>query len=169
MSGLIAIIIITWIAARLFRLPPISDVLGLLPPRRIAGLGGVLFLSVALCCASGYLVRSLMADEFFGFNQNLDLGELASGIAATVLSVLFEELLFRGVVLYLLIRKIGEKWAILISSLAFGALHLNVVSDWGNLPQIVLTLIYPFLLGLVLAYAFARHGSIILPIAIHLG
>jgi membrane protease YdiL (CAAX protease family) len=48
---------------------------------------------------------------------------IVKGTWWTLFSVLYEELIFRGVVLYILIKRIGEVKAILISCIAFGIYH----------------------------------------------
>ncbi len=68
---------------------------------------------------------------------------------------LVEELAFRGIALGLL-RKYGDGFAILISSLLFGLLH-------GNLIQIP----FAFCVGIALAYTVVRTGSIVPAILIH--
>lgn len=76
-------------------------------------------------------------------------------IYVCVIAPLTEEFLFRGVVLHSL-SKYGALFAGFTSALLFGLLH-------GNIQQAPMA----FLVGLVLAYAAVRTGSLRLPIFIH--
>ena len=79
----------------------------------------------------------------------------------TVLSVLifapfFEEWLCRGVVLRGLLNKVGPTWAIIISALFFGAIHMNL---WQAVPA--------FFMGLVFGYVYYKTGSLKLTMLMH--
>lgn len=96
-------------------------------------------------------------------NLTAAMGSEPATLMELVLNVLYvaaipalvEELAFRGIALGLL-RKYGDGFAILISSLLFGLLH-------GNLIQIP----FAFFVGVVLAYTVVRTGSIVPAIVIH--
>lgn len=67
---------------------------------------------------------------------------------------LVEELLFRGVLLSALLRRLGTGWSVAISSLAFALIHLPGLDfQWYALPDLLL-------LALVLAWLRLRSGSI---------
>jgi hypothetical protein len=84
-------------------------------------------------------------------------------------SVLFEELIFRGALLYILIQKIGIKTACLISSIAFGIYHWFSYEVLGNPIQMIYLLFSTGLLGFMFALSFAKTKSLYLPIGLHLG
>ncbi|MCX6206316.1 MAG: CPBP family intramembrane metalloprotease [Bacteroidetes bacterium] len=84
-------------------------------------------------------------------------------------SVLTEELLCRGVFLYILIKKIGQAKAVLISSILFAVLHWLNAGVWGNMIQMMVVFSFTFAMGLLLAYAYARTFSLWIPFAIHFG
>ena len=69
---------------------------------------------------------------------------------------IFEELLFRGVILRTLDRY-HRVFAILISSLLFGLMHMNLVQS-----------IVTFFIGCVLAYASLKEESLMVPIVLHI-
>lgn len=73
-----------------------------------------------------------------------------------VIGPIFEELLLRGVVLRTL-DKYHRTFAILVSSILFGMMHLNLM-------QTVAT----FFVGCVLAYASLKEDSLLLPIGLHM-
>lgn len=75
---------------------------------------------------------------------------------ASLLGPVLEELLYRGVILQSM-RKYNERFAIVLSSLIFGLMHQNY-------QQFILA----FMLGLILAAADLRSGSIIPSIIMHI-
>lgn len=99
----------------------------------------------------------------------LGTGFLFQGLYNTFNSVLFEELLFRGYLLYRLLALVGEKKATLLSAVAFGIYHWFTFSVWGNPALMIWVLVYTGFWGLMLAYAYTRTGSLALPIGLHWG
>lgn len=75
---------------------------------------------------------------------------------ASLLGPVLEELLYRGVILQSM-RKYNERFAIVLSALIFGLMHQNY-------QQFILA----FMLGLILAAADVRSGSIIPSIIMHI-
>ena len=102
-------------------------------------------------------------------NLYIDAGLILKGIWFTVKSVLFEEFIFRGILFYILIKKIGTTRAILISGIAFGIYHWFSHELWGNPQQMAMEFVATGSMGLVLAYGYAKSFSLYIPIAIHLG
>ena len=102
-------------------------------------------------------------------NPNLSFRLVVEGIWWNIKSVLFEELIFRGVLLYILIKKLGFSTAIIISAIAFGVYHWFSFGIMGQLIPMVWTFIMTGAMGLLLAYGYARTFSLYIPIAIHLG
>lgn len=77
-------------------------------------------------------------------------------VQLVLIAPLVEEFVFRGVILGSL-RRFGDGFAIVVSALLFGLIHRNMV----QLPN-------AFLMGLVLAYAVVRTGSLWTGILMHL-
>jgi membrane protease YdiL (CAAX protease family) len=88
----------------------------------------------------------------------------------TFKAALFEELIFRGALHYLLIKKTGINRACIISAIAFGIYHWFSYQMFG---RGMIPMIYVFLLtgaaGWMFAYAFARTRSIYAPLGLHFG
>ena len=76
-------------------------------------------------------------------------------VALTVLPSILEELVFRGVIMQSL-RRFGDSFALVVSSILFGLVH-------GNLAQAIPA----FFVGLALGYFVLRTGSIMTAIVIH--
>lgn len=86
------------------------------------------------------------------------------------ISVLTEELIFRGITLYLLLRISKERQAILLSSALFGFYHWFSYEMFG---AGIVPMLYVFavtgLAGLCWAYAYVKSGTLLLPIGLHFG
>lgn len=102
-------------------------------------------------------------------NQQYTLLNFITGLGWTFRSVLFEELLFRGVLFYLLIRYIGSRWAIILSSVVFGVWHWFSYDILGEPKQMISVFLLTFTAGAVFAYAFVVTGSMYLQTAFHFG
>ncbi|MBI1369581.1 MAG: CPBP family intramembrane metalloprotease [Planctomycetes bacterium] len=85
-------------------------------------------------------------------------------IACAVIGApIFEELMFRGMVQTALVETgviRNRWWVILIASVLFASIHLNVV-PWFALPQI-------FVLSLGLGFVYERTGSLYAPMLLHM-
>ncbi len=90
-----------------------------------------------------------------------DLSLLCLGILSFALIVpIFEELLFRGLLYPVTVRKIKKWKAIFILSLLWGLLHFD-----HNLFESISTVF----LGVFLHYIYERSGTLAVPIVIHIG
>lgn len=165
---LLVVIAISWILIWLFEKGDLS-VLGLRPTMSRLKYAGILFIVTAASCSAGFFMRMYFAKEEFALNPKTSISFILTGIWLPLKSVLFEELLCRGVGLYILIKKFGQRWAIIISAIVFGLLHWLNGGVFGNGLQMLIVFAYTFTFGLVLAYAYAKSFSLYLPIAMHFG
>jgi hypothetical protein len=94
---------------------------------------------------------------------------LAEGVWWNIKSVLYEELIFRGVILYILIKRVGVIWAIIISAVAFGIYHWFSFEIIGNVKQMIVVFIFTGAAGLLYAYVYTRTFSLYIPCVLHLG
>ena len=77
-------------------------------------------------------------------------------IGKQIRTVLTEELMCRGVLLYILIKKIGQTKALFFPFI-FAALYGLNSEIWGNGTQMILVFIFTFAMGLLLAYSICTH------------
>jgi membrane protease YdiL (CAAX protease family) len=168
MLGILVQLLISWLLVWLIQKKDLG-VLGFKPTRRRLLYFAVFFFVTAICCASGFLMRMWFGRERWSLNPNFTGELLLDGIWWNIKSVLFEELIFRGVILYILIKRTGVLKAILISSAAFGIYHWFSYEIVGNVLQMVIVFIITGLMGTVLAYGYAKTFSLYIPCAIHLG
>lgn len=127
------------------------------------------FLITGACCVLGFLLKMVIAKWQWQLNPKLTLPLIAEGVWWNIKSVLFEELIFRGVLLYILIKKTGATKAIIISAAAFGMYHWFSQNSLGNPVQMAITFFLTGTMGLILAYGYAKTFSFYIPIGIHLG
>ena len=122
----------------------------------LIGIGTCAFANVAVSIAGSIFSQ-------FGFDYEVDYGDdpkgilgfLISFVATAIVPALVEEFACRGLILGSL-KKYGEGFAIIASSVIFGMIH-------GNFEQIP----FAFLIGLVLGFITVKSGSIWLSCFVH--
>lgn len=114
-------------------------------------LGYFVYLPIDALLGAFNLAPPTMSDSG-GTTALFHISYIAYGV---VLAPVFEELVFRGTVLMTL-RRYGDRFAIVASSLLFALMH-------GNLPQAVQT----FFIALVLGYVCVKTNSLRIPILLH--
>lgn len=145
------------------------DAIGINEPRRRTTefvLGFVAFGFVAAIQQSG---QSLVAGDAFTVNPAVDVPVMLNGLRFTVNSVLFEELLFRGYLLYRAGQWLGPTRAAWLSAAAFGVYHWFSYGVLGNPVAMVYVFLLTGMFGYLWARAFVATGSVAAPIGLHLG
>lgn len=166
--GIIVQLAISWLIIWFYEKGNLSF-LGFGPTRKRLVDFAVFFFITALCCSTGFLLRMYFGNEQWKVNPVLNFTLLVEGVWWNIKSVLFEELIFRGVLFYLLIKILGTTKAIIISAIAFGIYHWFSMEAWGNIPQMAIIFIITGTMGIVYAYGYAKTFSLYIPCAIHLG
>ena len=141
----------------------ISDLVILKKPKKENRLS--LFLLGISFCSFANIAVSYLSSLFssFGINYEVDFGDNPEGffgfmlsmIATVFVPALVEEFAIRGLLLGSL-KKFGEGFAILCSSIIFGIMH-------GNFQQMP----FAFLVGLILGFITVKSGSLWIAIAVH--
>jgi membrane protease YdiL (CAAX protease family) len=168
MLQLIGLFAISWLIAWRFDKTDLS-VLGLMPTKDRLKLCFYLFIVTAICCSTAFVLKMYFAKEQYTINSKLTSSLIFSELWDNIRGVLTEELLCRGVVLFVLIKKLSTKRAIIISSIIFGLLHWLNNGVWGNAIQMSVVFLFTFCMGLLLAFSYAKTFSILIPFSIHLG
>jgi membrane protease YdiL (CAAX protease family) len=168
MIGILVQLAISWLLIWLFQKGNLG-VLGLMPTKKRLFDFALFFLITVACAVSGFLLKMLIAKQSWMLNPNINGGSILQAVWFTIKSVLFEEFIFRGVLLYILIKKFGATKAIIISGIAFGIYHWFSHELWGNPVQMAIEFCMTGIMGLVLAYGYTKSFSLFIPIAIHLG
>lgn len=168
MTGILVIITFSWLLLYLIEKKHIL-VLGLLPfgKRLIQFFIGFLITGI-LCILTQYLEAYLKSANW-NLNEHITGNIILRSLWWDVKSVLTEELIFRGALLYIFIQKMGSRKSILISAIAFGIYHWFSYGVLGNLLAMILVFIGTGLMGYTWAWAFSKTKSIMLPFGLHLG
>ncbi|TDQ33036.1 hypothetical protein CLV82_0874 [Zeaxanthinibacter enoshimensis] len=129
------------------------------------------FLMMCILCVLFQLLVSMIDHSGWALKDSFPAVRILQSVWYDINSVLFEELLFRGVLLYMLIRYLpgNPHKALLFSACCFGIYHWFTQGVIGNLPAMLLVFILTAGMGYVFAYAYYRTGSILLSFGLHLG
>lgn len=169
MLGVIVVFAISWLLLWLFSKKHIA-VLGIIPNEKRLREFAIGLILMGSFCAINLLGQSYFKEICYVRNLSYGFGESLNGIWWTLKAVLFEELIFRGAILYLLIKRIGTNRACIISAIAFGIYHWFSYQMFG---RGIIPMIYVFLLtgagGWMFAYAFSKTKSLYAPLGLHFG
>ena len=127
------------------------------------------FILMGILCLISQLFFSLLNDISWAVSGDITFTQFLSASLADLNGVLIEELVFRGVLLYGLIKFTSEKTGVMISAAAFGIFHWFSYGVLGNIPGMTLVFITTGLMGYVFAKAYVKTESIILPVGLHFG
>jgi len=160
MLGILVQLLISWLIIWLFEKGNLGF-LGFYPTKkRLAGFV-IFFIITALCCSSDFFMRMLFAQQQWELNPKLTARTILTGTWWNIKSVLFEELIFRGVLFYVLIKKLGHAKAIIISAICFGIYHWFSQGSIGNPVQMAITFFITGTMGLVYAYSYSKTFSFV--------
>lgn len=161
--------LISWLVLAVFARERIT-VLGIVPNRRrgLEFLIGLLFMAVI--AVVNFTWQAYLQGGSYQVNPDYGLGKLLGSAYWVLQAVVLEELVFRGVFLYLMIRYVGVVKACLISAVIFGVYHWFSYGVFGS--RLVL-MVYVFLVtgcsGWMFAFAFAKTKSLYVSVGLHLG
>ena len=169
MMGLFVVFLISWVL--LWRVTGESiTILGITPNRQRLKELLVAMLYMAIIALINFTWQAHFKEITYRINPDYSIMDFIGGSFWIIKAVVFEELVFRGALLYLLIKRSGIIRASLLSSIAFGIYHWFSYEIFGS--RIVL-MVYIFLVtgssGWMFAYAFAKTRSLFAPIGLHLG
>jgi len=168
MIGILVAIVISWLLLHLFEKKNILA-LGFLPIGKRLKQFLIGFLITGTLCVLDQYLEAFLKSSTWVLNENSTGGIILKSFWWDVKSVLTEELIFRGALLYILIQKIGSKKSILISAIAFGIYHWFSYGVLGNVMAMILVFIGTGLMGYAWAWAFSKTKSMMLPFGLHLG
>lgn len=168
MIGILVAIAISWLLLYLIEKKNIL-VFGFLPIAKRSKQFFIGFLITGILCVLVQYLESYLNSSTWIFNKDITNGIILKSFWWDFKSVLTEELIFRGALLYILIQKIGSRKSILFSAIAFGIYHWFSYGVLGNVMAMILVFIGTGLMGYAWAWAFSKTKSIILPFGLHLG
>ncbi|MBZ9632945.1 CPBP family intramembrane glutamic endopeptidase [Clostridium sp. FP1] len=103
-----------------------------------------------------WVSRISMPDFINGAFEELTVSPIILILSSAVVAPIYEEIIFRGILLKGMAKKINPTIALVVSALFFAVVHLNVPQG-----------INAFLLGLVIGFIYLTTGSIYLSIFAH--
>jgi uncharacterized protein len=169
MIGLIVVIIISWLILWFLEKEHVT-VLGIRPTGKRLKEFLLAFILMAILCTVNFLGQSYFKEISYSVNSDYGFWEGINAVFWTSKAALLEEFIFRGAILYLLIKKIGAVKACLITATAFGIYHWF---SYGMIGGRIIPMIYIFLLtgaaGWSFAFAFAKTKSLYAPFGLHFG
>lgn len=88
--------------------------------------------------------------------------------SVTIVSGIFEEIIFRGIILSLLLNHYSERKSILLSAIVFGGIHaLNILNPQKEVFWIFSQVVWSFGFGVMYGYIFVKTKSLIPLILLH--
>lgn len=168
MLGVMIQLILSWIILKIIQKQNLSA-LGFFPlkKRLTQLLIGVLF--VGSLCALVEISNSILTHLSWKLNPSITYVDIINSIWWNLKSVLFEELIFRGALLYIVIKRIGSRKGIILSAVCFGIYHWFSNSVLGNMASMIIVFLITGFMGLIWAFGFLKSRSIGLPIGLHFG
>jgi membrane protease YdiL (CAAX protease family) len=168
MLGIIVELIISWLMIWFFERRNLS-VLGFRPSEeRLKDLVFGLIAS-SIISAIYYLSIGYISGGKWTFDETYSMQSFFPGAWWTLKSVLFEELIFRGALLYIAIRKLGLTIGCVVSAICFGTYHWFSYDVFGDAVRMLFIFLVTGIAGLMFAFAFGVTRSLYLPIALHYG
>jgi uncharacterized protein len=168
MIGIFVELLLSWILLKFIERKNLA-VLGLRPTRqRIKQLLIGLLLSVPFMIALSLVVAFLVHNPYH-LNPHYSFRDFANAIGYLFRSVAYENLIFGGALLYILIIRLGSRTAVLLSAIAFGIYHWFSWGVLGQPAQMAISFLMTGAGGYVFALAFERTRSMYLPFALHFG
>ncbi len=168
MLGIVTILLVSWVLLFVSSQQHLT-VLGFNHFKLRALQCSVGWLLAGALCAAALLFESWLMAAPWGLNSEAQFDPFIQSIWWDFKSVVTEELLFRGALLWLLVRWLGAGPAIAISALAFGIYHWFSYGIWGQWIAMVVVLVGTGLMGWAWALAMVRSQTILLPVALHFG
>jgi len=168
MIGILVALAISWVALYVTDRKNLLS-LGVLPVGKRIKQFLTGFLIAAILCGGVQFLESFLRAATWTLNESVTSSIILKSFWWDFRSVLTEELIFRGAILYILIQKIGTKKGILISAISFGIYHWFSYGVIGNIVAMVLVFIGTGIMGYAWAWAFAKTKSMLLPLGLHLG
>lgn len=114
-----------------------------------------------------YLGIAYLVENPYKFNPEYTLGDFFRSLYYVSKAVIFEELIFRGALLYMLVSRFGKTKAAFITAIAFGVYHWFSYGRIGHVFEMSRVFMSTGVFGYLLARICIKTGKIIFPIALH--
>ena len=169
MLGIIVILAVSWLLLHFIEKEnPL--VLGVLPVKQrifewFVGLSFIVLLRIV------FLYIETEARQIVWESVEVDLQAIVFAFGYHLRSAVTEDSIFRGALLFILIRRIGMQKALIISGIVFGIYHwfsFGMINEPRFVPMAYIFLTTGFT-GYVWGYGYAKTKSVMMPLAFHVG
>lgn len=127
-----------------------------------------IFLTCYIFFAISQLSGTLIFHATQTANYVFDISRNSLLNTGTIISGIFEEIIFRGIILTLLLNHYSERKSILLSAVVFSCIHaLNVLNPQLNVFWVFSQVIWSLGFGIMYGYIFVKTKSIIPLILLH--
>jgi membrane protease YdiL (CAAX protease family) len=106
-----------------------------------------------------------LVENPYKFNPEYTLGDFFRSLYYVSKAIIFEELIFRGALLYMLVSRFGKTKAAFITAIAFGVYHWFSYGVIGHVFEMSRVLMSTGVFGYLLARICIKTGKIIFPLA----
>jgi membrane protease YdiL (CAAX protease family) len=127
------------------------------------------FLLAIMLAATYHLINGILTGTSWQRNPSFRLSELFNGLGWMLRSVLYEELIFRGALFYIALKRLGTTKALWLSVIAFGIYHWFSFGAFGQPFQMIFIFLITAAAGWMYSYAFIKTGSLYATIGLHFG
>ena len=125
----------------------------------------LLFIPFLLLSGSNIFAELINKSEI---NNNINYELLIKALSISFITVINEEIVFRGCLLKEIEKSEDRFRTIFVSALIFGLVHLLNINSLGSIPYVLLQVGYSFYLGLILGLMYLSTRNIIIPIIMHM-
>lgn len=169
MLEIIVQLLLSWLILRFAQKQNLSKALGFYPIKKrvIQFLVGFLLASISIALIE--IIQSDLTHLSWRLNDKVTYLDIPNYLWWNIKSVLFEELIFRGALLYIVIQRLGPKVGIILSGICFGIYHWFSFGLLGNIVSMTVVFLMTGFMGLVWALGFWKSKSVALTVGLHLG
>lgn len=169
MLGLLVLVVISWILLHFIQKESLT-VLGILPNGRRIYHFFIGFIAMSIIVLLTIYIESIITHVQWRLQSTFGFSSMANAFIYHLKSALTEDLVFRGALLYIFIKRLGPKKGILLSAISFGVYH---VFSYGMVESQIIPIVYVVLVtgltGYIWAYLFHKTKSMMMPLGFHIG
>lgn len=127
------------------------------------------FILAFTLAATYHLIYGILTGTHWQKNLAFQYSDLFNGLWWMLRSVLYEELIFRGALFYIALKRLGVAKALWLSVIAFGIYHWFSYGAFGQPIQMIFIFLITAAAGWMYSYAFVKTGSLYVSIGLHFG
>lgn len=169
MLGLLVIVVISWILLHFIQKEGL-EALGIMPNQKRVYQFLMGFLTMIFIVLLTISIETYIAKIQWSVHSKFSYTSIWNAFIYHLRSALTEDLVFRGALLYIFIKRIGAKKALFLSAASFGIYH---VFSYGMAGSSIIPILYVILVtgltGYIWAYLFYKTKSIMMPLGFHIG